>query len=122
MPAFAREQTLPLANLFLVALPYVPGLSPHRVDLALGVDESGFRGKLEIDLARVRTNLVYFSVAADHEPGHDELIRRLRDEHGILLGPDRPRLRAVTHYWIGRPEIESFVGAVREIVTGAAAR
>jgi threonine aldolase len=74
---------------------------------------------IEAEPERVRTNIVHFLPA----PGGlapAVLIRRLRDEHGILLGTDGPhRLRAVTHYYVGRAEVDRLVGAVAAITGGA---
>jgi len=87
----------------------------HANARALAEGLSAIEG-IEIDPARVRTNLVYFAPAERTGLDAGGLVRRLRDEHGMLVGPDGARLRAVTHHWIGRPQIEAFVRAVREVV------
>jgi threonine aldolase len=74
---------------------------------------------IEAEPERVRTNIVHFRLASGGlTPA--ELVRRLRDEHGILLGTDGPsRLRAVTHYYVGRGDVERFVRAVASTIGGA---
>jgi threonine aldolase len=63
----------------------------------------------------VRTNIVHFSLAATARLGPDELVERLRDHHGVWLGTYPPRwLRAVTHYWVGAPEIDRLVFGIEE--------
>lgn len=87
----------------------------HANALALAEGLAAIEG-IEIDPGRVRTNLVYFAPAAGLGLDVDGLIRRLRDDHGILVGAEGERVRSVTHYWIGRPQIDSFVRAVSRIV------
>jgi len=73
---------------------------------------------LAIDVAGVRTNIVYFDVEAGQiTPA--ELVGRL-DERGVkvlCLGPTR--LRAVTHYGITADDIDSALLALQQAMTKA---
>jgi len=72
---------------------------------------------IRLDPARVRTNIVHFELEDDVEMEPATLARRVREEHGILLGTYPPRfLRAVTHYWVGPVEAEQLVVAIRNIL------
>jgi threonine aldolase len=108
-----------LAAAGLVALrEMVPRLAEdhlHAARLADGLD--GLPG-VRLDRDLVRTNIVYFQLEETLPLAAEDLIRRLEDEHRILLGSDGPRtLRAVTHYWIDRPHVDALVSAIRSIVT-----
>ena len=86
----------------------------HARRLADGL--AGIPG-IRIEPDRVRTNIAHFEI--DPGLGIDAagLVRRLRDEHGILLGPYTPGLlRAVTHYWVGEAEVRALLDAVRSLV------
>jgi threonine aldolase len=111
-----------LAAAGLVALDVMTGRlgedHEHARRLADGL--AGIPG-IRIDLERVRTNIVHFEL----EPGAGvtcpDLVRRLEEEHGILLGAyPTQRLRAVTHFWVGKDEVDSLVRAVGEVVGTAA--
>ncbi len=73
---------------------------------------------IDIDLSRVRTNMVFFALTADAPIAVDVLSARLA-EHGVLANPSSQserRMRMVTHYWIKRDDVERVVGAVRAIL------
>jgi len=72
---------------------------------------------VRVDPARVRTNIVHFELDADVPTSPERLCERLLAEHRVGLGFYPPRcLRAVTHYWVGRREVETLVGAVRDVL------
>jgi threonine aldolase len=74
---------------------------------------------IRIEPERVRTNIVMFELREELGLDPPELTRRLREEHRVWLGGHPPRtLRAVTHYWVGKPEVEALLKAVREVVAG----
>jgi threonine aldolase len=80
--------------------------------LAKGLAE--VRG-IEIDLARVETNIVIFSlVAEDITPG--ELVLALQERGVRLLAIGGNRLRAVTHYGISEEDIKVALEAFREVL------
>ncbi len=72
-------------------------------------------GGIEIDLARVETNIVIFSLVAEHiTPG--ELVMDLEDRGVRLLAIGGDRLRAVTHYGISEEDIKVTLEAFREVL------
>ena len=74
----------------------------HARKLAQGIEKIP---GLSIDVDRVRTNIVYFSVT-DPEGEAQRLTRRL-EERGVRVLPTGPRqMRAVTHYHIGEEDID----------------
>jgi len=80
--------------------------------LAKGLAEMG---GIEIDLARVETNIVIFSLVAEHmTPG--ELVIDLEDRGVRLLAIGGDRLRAVTHYGISEEDIRVALEAFREVL------
>jgi len=80
--------------------------------LAKGLAE--MRG-IEIDLARVETNIVIFSlVAEDITPG--ELVMDLEHRGVRLLAIGGDRLRAVTHYGISEEDIKVALEAFSEVL------
>jgi len=84
----------------------------HARILAKGLAE--MRG-IGIDLARVQTNIVIFSLVAEHiTPG--ELVIDLEDRGVRLLAIGGDRLRAVTHYGVGEEDIKVALKAFREVL------
>jgi len=72
-------------------------------------------GEIQIDLDTVQTNLVVFQLNPEHwTPA--AFIEAMR-EHGVLLGGyGDTRLRFATHYGISRPDIETTLHAVQEVL------
>jgi hypothetical protein len=67
----------------------------------------------------VRTNIVFFSLDDDIPFSAEEVAQKMRDEANVWVGiSDSRRLRAVTHYWIGRNEIKIFLNLLEEILQG----
>ncbi len=73
---------------------------------------------IAIDPAVVETNMVFFDLAEEVAIAPETLIKALKVDHGLHIGGygDR-RLRAVTHYWIERSQVERLVEAIRTILT-----
>jgi threonine aldolase len=72
---------------------------------------------VEIDLAAVQTNLVFFGLAEDVPIEPADLIERLDRDYRIKIGGRGSRqFRAVTHYWISSKMVETVVDAFRSIV------
>nr|WP_228037667.1 beta-eliminating lyase-related protein [Nodosilinea sp. LEGE 06152] len=72
---------------------------------------------IEIDPAVVETNMVFFNLAQNVEISPEHLIKTLRADYGLYMGGYGDRtLRAVTHYWIDRPQVERLVEAIRTIL------
>jgi threonine aldolase len=70
---------------------------------------------LKIDLASVRTDIVYFEIACERitaEKLVDELNKRAVKI--LHLGPNR--LRAVTHYGITAEDIDAAADAIRDVL------
>jgi threonine aldolase len=73
---------------------------------------------LSIDLARVQTNIIYFSLT-DERFAAGTLVTRLA-ESGVkilLVGPNR--FRAVTHYGLGAEDIDLTLAALNQAMTGS---
>lgn len=71
--------------------------------------------QLYVDLARVQTDIVYFTLV-DGAPSGEAFITALR-ERGILMGAMGTRhIRAVTHYGISTHDIEETLEGVRAVL------
>ncbi len=106
-----------LAAAGLVALENVDRLADdHRRARGLADGLAGIPGIL-IEPERTRTNIVHFRLDPATNISRERFIERLQDEHGIGLGSYPPDLlRAVTHYWVGRTEVQKFVEGARAIL------
>ncbi|MGG6238715.1 low-specificity L-threonine aldolase [Nodosilinea sp. AN01ver1] len=72
---------------------------------------------IEIDPTVVETNMVFFNLAQDVEISPEHLIKTLRADYGLYMGGYGDRtLRAVTHYWIERTQVERLVEAIRTVL------
>lgn len=72
-----------------------------------------------IDPAVVQTNMVFFHLHPSIPLTPDEVSAALREKYGIYLGSYSGRkIRAVTHYWVGQPEIDQLTHALAEILLG----
>ncbi|MGB3311043.1 MAG: low-specificity L-threonine aldolase [Nodosilinea sp.] len=75
---------------------------------------------IEIDPAVVETNMVFFDLAQDVAIAPEHLIKTLRADYGLYIGGYGDRtLRAVTHYWVQRSQVEQLIEAIRRILTAA---
>ncbi|HYO87797.1 MAG TPA: low-specificity L-threonine aldolase [Candidatus Limnocylindrales bacterium] len=73
----------------------------------------------QIDLSRVKTNMILFALTADAPISVDGLMRRLQSEYGIIIRPysvDERSFRLVTHYYIGREQVREVISAVGELL------
>lgn len=73
---------------------------------------------IDIDLERVKTNMVFFALSGDAPIAVDTLSAQLA-ERGILANPSSQsarRMRMVTHYWFKREDVGRVLEAVRAIL------
>jgi len=73
---------------------------------------------LAIDLAGVRTDIVYFEVAGERITA-EKLVRELEKRGVRILHIGPARLRAVTHYGITAEDVDAALDAMREVIDGA---
>jgi threonine aldolase len=63
----------------------------------------------------VRTNMVFWGLDESVKVGGTAVADALRDRANVWIGPTGPRsFRTVTHYWIGRREVEALLTTLRE--------
>lgn len=75
---------------------------------------------IHVDLERVKSNMVFFDLAADAPLSGDALGQILAEHYGILLRPYRAgdrMFRAVAHYYITEKAVETVLDAIRIILT-----
>ena len=71
--------------------------------------------QIEIDLAHVQTNMVFFNVRPEAGITAAELAKRLHDKHRVqILDMGEYRFRAVLHYWISAADVDQVLGAFQE--------
>ncbi len=71
---------------------------------------------LSIDIAAVRTNIIYFDLVSDRL-SVEEFLRRLEQKGIKLLCTGRPaRFRMVTHYGIEAEDIDAALAGLREVM------
>ncbi len=64
-----------------------------------------------------KTNIVFFRLCDDVEMSADHVVKQLRKRANIWLSKTgNNTFRAVTHYWIGQAEVETFLGTLSEII------
>lgn len=71
---------------------------------------------IQVEPERVRTNMVYFTLAEDAPLSVEMLSARLRSEFNILMRPYDPsarKFRVVTHYWVNSEDIDRTIEAMR---------
>lgn len=74
---------------------------------------------LEVELDKVQTNFVFFTLREDAKLSPDELKTRLWNGYNIRIGPYpgyERRFRCVTHYWITPERIQTTVKALQELL------
>jgi threonine aldolase len=70
-----------------------------------------------------RTNMVFFELEDGLPLAAEEVTANLRQRANIWLGATGSRsFRAVTHYWIGRREVEMLLDSLTEIIAEANSR
>jgi threonine aldolase len=70
---------------------------------------------IAVDASRVQTNIVIFDIAGTGQAAQD-FSARLKQRGILMNGVGPSRIRAVTHYDVGRAACEQAVAAVREVV------
>lgn len=66
-----------------------------------------------LDPDMVRTNMVFFELADDVPLSSGEIADSMAREANVYVGTNGPRgFRAVTHYWIGPEEVQTFLDAL----------
>ena len=70
--------------------------------------------QFEVDLGRVRTNMVFFSLRADAGITAPELAERLKAHDIRILALGERQFRAVTHYWIRPEHIDQTLAAFQQ--------
>jgi threonine aldolase len=110
-----------LAAAGLIALHDMPKrLHEDHVNARLFAEEIARLPYVEIDVTRVRTNMVYFTLAADAPLTVEQLSAHLKAEYNILMRPYEPRerkVRVVTHHGITTSDIQRTVDAMRVLLT-----
>ena len=86
----------------------------HQNARALAEGLAEIRG-LAIDLRWVQTNIVIFDLS-DPSIGADRVVRALAAEGVKLNAIDAARFRTVTHYGIGRRDIDLALAAARRVM------
>ena len=72
---------------------------------------------VEIEIDRVRTNMVFFSLAEDVPCSAAEIAAKMRERANVWLDTNGPgSFRAVTHYWIKKSDVELFLDTLRSIL------
>lgn len=70
-----------------------------------------------VDVAKVRTNIVFFGLAADVPYTSAEIAQKMRAEANVWVGAESVRgFRAVTHYWISESDVVIFLDLLEEIL------
>ncbi len=69
-----------------------------------------------LDVDMVKTNIVYFEFDDDLPFSPEDIIQRMREEANVWVGTDGVRIRAVTHYWISRQNVELFLELLEQII------
>jgi len=71
---------------------------------------------LRINVNSVQTNMVYFDVADDAPFGAAELCQRAGALRVRMLPVGGRRIRAVTHAWVSRDEVDAAVDVLKEVM------
>jgi threonine aldolase len=69
-----------------------------------------------VEVAPVKSNILYFWLAEGTSKTSDEVVRALAERGVLLSGRVDGRFRVVTHYWITDEDIETAIEAVRAVV------
>jgi threonine aldolase len=72
---------------------------------------------IEMDPARIKTNIVFFRLSQDVPITAKEVAQQLRERANVWLGAWDPRdFRAVTHYWVGPQEVDILLSTLQSIL------
>jgi threonine aldolase len=80
-------------------------------ELALGLSEMN-----GVEVSPVRTNILYFRLVGRFAKMGSGLAERLAEQGILVLGREDGRFRAVTHYWIGRKDIDYVLKTMNKIL------
>ncbi|MEO0563793.1 MAG: low-specificity L-threonine aldolase [Chloroflexota bacterium] len=75
---------------------------------------------IDVEIDRVYTNFVFFTLREDAKLGPDELVQQLWDDYRIKMGPYpgyKRRFRCVTHYWITPERIQTTIKAMSDLLS-----
>lgn len=73
-----------------------------------------------IDMDKVCTNMVFFDLTDDVPVSSEEVARRLQATANVWVGTNGMRgFRAVTHYWIGEGEVQTFLSSLEYVLSQA---
>jgi threonine aldolase len=71
-----------------------------------------------IDPAQYKTNIIFFRLAEEVPYTAQEIAARCREEANVWFGPQSERhFRAVTHYWVGTAEVETFLEVLSHVLS-----
>ena len=74
-----------------------------------------------IDVQPVHTNMVFFGLRDDVLMDASDVAHQLSQQHNVWIGARSARaFRAVTHYWVGREEIDLLISGLRNLLQGNA--
>ncbi len=71
---------------------------------------------IDLDPARVRTNIVFFDLQTD-APNAAEIEQRLARAGVLISASGERRMRAVTHYGIARADVDATIDAIKSAVS-----
>jgi threonine aldolase len=72
---------------------------------------------IDIDLERVKTNMVFFDLTDESPLDTATLIKLMKERYNVLLSPVYTNtFRLVTHYWITPERVDCVVDAMRELL------
>ncbi|MFO7742332.1 MAG: low-specificity L-threonine aldolase [Anaerolineae bacterium] len=69
-----------------------------------------------IDVAPVTTNILYFQVTDDAQKSPEEIEAQMAKRGVLMNSRGGGRFRAVTHYWIDDPAVETAIEIMREVL------
>lgn len=72
---------------------------------------------IRVEPEMVRTNMVFFELEDPVPLNAEQTARRLQETANVWIGPTGARsFRAVTHYWIGQPEVQTLLQALEQVL------
>lgn len=66
-----------------------------------------------IDPEGVKTNIVFFGLGEELIQSSQDILKALQQENIWLGGSGRRKFRAVTHYWLGKAEVDHLLAVLR---------
>jgi threonine aldolase len=77
---------------------------------------------IDIDLERVKTNMIFFALKPDAPLSVEQLSAQLQAKYNILMRPysvQERSVRVVTHYWIRQEHVNAILKAMSELLVPA---